>query len=168
MAAGATYEPIATTTTSGNSSLVTFSSIPQTYTDLILVMQVGTSNSGYVIVRANGDTDSASNYGNTYLLGNGSAGSSGTNGGLSGFYSSFGITSSSTLNFISTMQILNYSNTTTFKTALTRDNLASSGVEAIVACRRSTSAITSLGIQGTAFATFTNGSTFTLYGIAAA
>ena len=168
MAAGATYEPIQTYTTSGSAASVTFSSIPQTYTDLILVMQVGTSNSGYVIVRANGDTDSASNYGNTRLTGDGSTASSGTNGGLSGFYSSFGITSSSTLNFITTLQFFNYANTTTFKTTLTRANLASSGTEAIVACRRSTSAITSLGITGTASVTFTNGSTFTLYGIAAA
>ena len=163
----ATYEKIATYTTSGSAASVTFSSIPQTYTDLILVMQLGTSNSSYAIVRANGDTDSASNYGNTYLAGDGSAASSGRNGGLSGFYSSFLITSSSTLNFISTMQFFNYSNTTTFKTTLTRDNLASSGTEAVVACRRSTSAITSLGIEGTGLATFTNGSTFTLYGIKA-
>lgn len=165
-----TYEPIATATASGSSGTVTFSSIPQTYTDLILVMKLGyTSGGHYAIVRANGDSDGNANYGNTYVLGTGGGASSGRNGGLSGYYSSFGITGDTTLNFMSVMHIFNYSNTTTFKTALTRDNLAGSGAEAVAACRRTnTNAITSLEIKGTSSSVFASGSTFTLYGIKAA
>jgi hypothetical protein len=166
----ATYEPIATATASGSSGTVTFSSIPQTYTDLVLVIQCGyTSGSHYAIVRANGDNDGNANYGNTYLAGDGSVALSGRNGGLSGFYSSFAILGNTTLNFISTMQIFNYSNTTTFKTSLTRANLASSGTEAVSACRRTdTNAITSLEIKSTSSSIYASGSTFTLYGIKAA
>jgi hypothetical protein len=165
-----TYEPIATATANGSSGTVTFSSIPQTYTDLILVMKLGyTSGGHYAIVRANGDSDGNANYGNTYLLGAGTSGSSGRNGGLSGFYSSFGIVGDTTLNFMSVMHILNYSNTTTFKTTLTRVNLANSGTELIAACRRTnTNAITSLEIKSTSSSIYASGSIFTLYGIKAA
>lgn len=162
-----TYEPIATATSSGSSGTVTFSSIPSTYTDLVLVMQIGyTSGTNYAIVRANGDSDGNANYGNTYLVGNGSSASSGRNGGLSGYYSSFATIGDTTLDLITTMQIFNYANTTTFKTALTRANIASGGTEAIVACRRTdTNAITSLAIKASSSAIFKSGSTFTLYGI---
>jgi len=165
-----TYTPIATTTASGSSGTVTFSSIPSTYTDLILVMQIGyNSGTNYAIVRANGDSDGNSNYGNTYLTGNGSAASSGRNGGLSGFYSSFATIGDTTLNLITTMQIFNYTNSTTYKTALTRANIASGGTEAIVACRRTdTNAITSLEIKASSGATYKSGSTFTLYGVKSA
>jgi hypothetical protein len=44
MAAGATYTPIATYTVSGSSTLTyTFSSIPSTYTDLVLVVNGSSS-----------------------------------------------------------------------------------------------------------------------------
>lgn len=165
-----TYESIATATASGVSGTVTFSSIPQTFTDLILVMQLGyLAGSHYAIVRANGDNDGNANYGNTYLLGDGSSASTGGNSGLSGFYSSFGILGNTTLNFMSVMQIFNYSNTTTFKTALIRDNLVTSGTESVVAVRRTdTNAITSLEIKATSAAIYAAGSIFTLYGIKAA
>jgi hypothetical protein len=61
---------------------------------------------------------------------------------------------------------MNYSNTTTYKTALTRSN-SPYGTEAAVNLWRNTSAITSitLFIQSS---TLNAGTTFTLYGIAAA
>jgi hypothetical protein len=165
-----TYEPIATVTANGSSGTVSFTSIPQTYTDLVLVMQIGyTSGTNYAVVRANGDIESNANYGNTYLAGDGTSAISGRAGGLSGFYSSFALLGNTTLNFISTMHIFNYTNTTTFKSSLTRANLASSGVDAVVACRRTdTNAITSLEIKATSSAVYASGSIFSLYGIKAA
>jgi hypothetical protein len=165
-----TYEPIATATASGSSGTISFASIPQTYTDLILVMRLGfTSGSHYGIVRANGDTDASSSYGNTFLGGSGAGVSSGRNGSLSGFYSSYLTIGNTTLDFVTIMQINNYSNTTTFKTALTRAGRGSGGTEAIVSSRRTdTNAITSLEVKATSSAIFASGSTFTLYGIKAA
>lgn len=164
-----TYTPIATATATGSSGTVSFNSIPQTYTDLILIMRLGfVSGSHYAVVRANGDADSNSSYGNTYLAGAGAGVSTGRNAGLSGFYSSYATTGNTTLDFVSVMQINNYSNSTTFKTALTRDGLGSNATEAVVSCRRTdTNAITSLEIKATSSALFASGSTFSLYGIKA-
>lgn len=68
----ATYEPIATTTASGSSSSITFSSISSAYTDLVLVANASvTSGSDTAILRFNGDT--GSNYSRTFLSGNGSS-----------------------------------------------------------------------------------------------
>jgi hypothetical protein len=58
----------------------------------------------------------------------------------------------------------NYSNTTTFKTFLSRTNVASDRVEALVGLWRSTSAITSITLY-CGSNSFVTGSTFTLYGI---
>ena len=52
MAAGATYAPIATTAGTGSSTTITFTSIPQTYTDLVLIIDQitpGANNYGYNI-----------------------------------------------------------------------------------------------------------------------
>jgi hypothetical protein len=61
---------------------------------------------------------------------------------------------------------MDYANTTTFKTWLTRSSTASKGVDEIVALWRSTSAITSLDVRA-ASDNFGTGSTFKLYGIEA-
>ena len=67
MAAGATYEPIATTTLGSATNSITFSSIPATYTDLRLIV-VYTASTGYgTSLRFNADT--ATNYSGTYLVG---------------------------------------------------------------------------------------------------
>jgi hypothetical protein len=64
--------------------------------------------------------------------------------------------------------IQNYSNSTTYKTAITRGN-ASTAAQAVVNLWRNTAAITSLSIGiGAGSNAYVAGSTFTLYGIAAA
>ena len=63
---------------------------------------------------------------------------------------------------------MNYSNTTTYKTVLTRANIASADVEAVVGLWRSTSAVNQLDVKQGGAVTFSVGSTFTLYGIKAA
>jgi hypothetical protein len=66
---------------------------------------------------------------------------------------------------------MNYSNATTFKTVLSRGNRASAETAADVNLYRSTSALTRIDLaMGGSFPTnnFATGSTFTLYGIAAA
>ena len=69
----ATYDPIATTTLGSAASTITFSSIPNTFTDLRLVLFGVTLNATgtYNQIRFNNDT--GTNYSWTQLLGNGSA-----------------------------------------------------------------------------------------------
>ena len=65
------------------------------------------------------------------------------------------------------VQFMNYSNTTTNKTVLSRANNAATGTDAIVNLWRSTAAITSIYVYVPS-GNFATGSTFTLYGILAA
>jgi hypothetical protein len=167
MAAGSTYTPIATTTLGSAASSVTFGSISGSYTDLILIQNPsGTTTNGQdVALRFN--SDSSTNYSRRVLFGNGSsAGSTNSTNANYAYLTYSGYPSGSVpMNFISHIQ--NYSNTTTYKTLLTRSNNASIGLDAIVSLWRSTSAITQIDIYCVT-GTFGVGSTFTLYGIAAA
>lgn len=162
MAAGMTYTPIATATGTGSSGVITFSSIPSTYTDLVVVSSmIGTENAA-VRMRLNGDTTS-SNYSYTLLYGNGS--SVGSTRELSTqIYLGHANTSNPNASVVS---INNYSNTTTFKNVLSRGNQLSQFVSAVIGLWRNTSAVNSITIVMDS-GSFTTGSTFTLYGILAA
>jgi hypothetical protein len=164
----ATYEPIATTTLGSAQSSVTFSSISGSYTDLVLVTSMKAA-SGYgsfgFLMQLNSDT--GSNYSYTYLLGNGSSASSGRASNTT--KAIIGTTSDANFGTIIT-QINNYSNTTTYKTMLSRDNATDVRTGAWVSLWRSTSAITSIlvKVDDAASNLILSGSTFTLYGIKAA
>lgn len=166
MAAGATYTPIATTTLSSAQSSVTFSSISGSYTDLIIILNVAVA-SGNPSVSCQFNSDTGTNYSYTRLTGNGTSAASArnTNSNYMYFLSLGGATTTFETNAIG--HINNYSNTTTYKTMLTRGNQPSGSTEAIVNLWRSTSAITSLTIAAGGI-NFSIGSTFTLYGIKAA
>jgi hypothetical protein len=155
-----TYEPIATQTLGSASASVTLSSIPATYTDLVLVFNGNATTAASIGLRFNGDT--ATNYSMTYLYGSGSAASSGRSSTANDIYCMDLPTSNSTL----VCQIQNYSNTTTNKTSLQRGNAAATAVTATVGLWRNTAAITSVTLY--VATTFATGSTFTLYGIKAA
>ena len=157
-----TYEPISTTTLGAATATVTFSSIPQTYTDLVLVVNGVQSANQYVAIRFNGDT--ASNYSQTRLYSDGSTGSSDRQTSVT-----FGRLSAGdpTNRFLTICSIQNYANATTFKSWLSRSNLDL--VAVIVGLWRITPvAITSLSVLTTTADTFLTGTTFTLYGIKAA
>lgn len=162
-----TYTPIATTTASGSSSSVTFSGISGSYTDLVLVINAkGASNSN---LRLQFNSDTGSNYSRTALTGNGSSASSSR---VSNFASiaidANGYLSTSDFSYNSITNINNYSNSTTYKTTLTRANAASTGTDATVGLWRSTSAITAITIFTNDSGNYASGSTFTLYGVKAA
>jgi hypothetical protein len=164
-----TYTPIATTTLGSAASSVTFSSIPSTYTDLILICNVKstTTTNAYLRVRYNGDT--ANNYSITVLSGNGSAASSARGSNTSVAYLNYNFAMPTTMETAIISNIQNYSNTTTYKTAINRSNAASQGVEAMVTMWRSTSAINSIVIStDNGGAILDTGSTFTLYGVKSA
>jgi len=167
MPAGNTYEAIATQTLGSTASTVTFSSIPSTYTDLVLVISAiaTTSVGGDIVIQFNSDT--GSNYSGTYVWGNGtSAGSNRASNATYSLIDYYAEMDTSVANRIVSIQ--NYSNTTTFKTFLSRANNAGRGTDAIVGMWRSTAAITSLLLDVTSTNDFAAGSTFSLYGIKAA
>ena len=168
MAAGSTYTPIATTTISGSAqATITFSSIPSTYTDLVLVNNVKMDLAEVFNMRFN--SDSATNYSSTFLNGSGSAAGSarGSNETIASFM--WTGTGTNTDFFVNTLNIFNYANTTTFKTYLARTSVAGSQVTATVGLWRKTpEAISTITLSGNLTSKFAIGSTFTLYGIAAA
>jgi hypothetical protein len=157
-----TYEPIATTTLGSAQSSVTFSSISGSYTDLVLVGVGLSSASENICLRFNGDT--GTNYSKTVVDGNGTSASS-ARGSSQDKMILAAFNSSTQSNLIT--HIMNYSNSTTYKTVLQRGNIASSLVRADVGLWRSTSAITSITLL-VASGTISTGTTFTLYGIKAA
>ena len=169
MAAGNTYESIATTTLGSAATTVTLSSIPSTYTDLVLVVNFGTTAAGEVTgIKLNGDT--GTNYSTTSAYGATAQGaisfrrandSIGMN--LSNWFGS-----STTLNGSNGVyHIMNYSNTTTYKTVLGRSNDASMQTEMNVGLWRNTAAVTSVTFLVTT-TTLKAGATVSLYGIKAA
>ena len=174
MPAGATYEPIATQTLGSNTTTVTFSSISQSYTDLILVMNVGeaTAYSNGIRFRVgNGSVDTGSNYSNIYLIGNGSTATSQNQTSLSYFDTAWnGAPGSSIGTYNQITHFQSYSDTTSYKTILTRPNTPASSTEANVGLWRSTSAINVIDIytSGGSGNQLITGSIFTLYGIKAA
>lgn len=165
MAAGSTYTKIAVATPSG-ASTIAFNSITGSYTDLILVLSVsvGGSSGGTMYFQTN---DTGSNYSFTTMGGDGSTASSSrgssTNQGLVTGYIG-GVTASQTATIL--MNFLNYSNTTTYKTILSRGNSSGSVVDASVSLWRSTGVIDTIYVYMSGSRTLTG--TATLYGILAA
>lgn len=160
-----TYEPIQSTTLTSAASDVTFSSIPGTYTDLVISCSFGaTGASQDFTYQFNGDT--GTNYSVTILYGNGSSAVSTRETSVNYIKcDSTGV--STTLQAIDIINVMNYANTTTYKTAITRASDASKSTETAVGLWRSTAAITSIKLAMTGN-TLLSGSTFTLYGIKAA
>jgi hypothetical protein len=158
-----TYEKIATTTLGSSQANVTFSSIPATYTDLVLISNVKLTTSGgeYIAYQLNSNTSVV--YSSTYLYGTGSSALSGRvfdeasgrfgNGGTGDFE-------------VNITNFNNYSNSTTYKTVISRSNVVGSYTLCYISLWRDTSAINSIKLFP-ASANWASGSTFTLYGIKA-
>ena len=157
-----TYTPIATQTLGSAAASVTFSSISGAYTDLILVFN-GSGSSGGGAFRVELNTDTATNYSSTQLSGDGTTATSARFSNLA--YGRGGTLDTGNTTAIYHFQ--NYSNTTTFKTFLSRFASPASTTDAWVDLWRSTSAINSIKIFVNAV-NFTTGSTFTLYGVKSA
>ena len=163
----ATYTPLATQTLGANAASVTFSSISQSYTDLVLVQnsgQVTADTFSAVRVGASNTIDTGSNYSDTALKGDGTTAGSYQNANATRILN--GNSNSSTISDTIVLQFLNYSNTTTYKTVLGRANIPGFSVVASVSLWRNTAAINTIQLFGGS--NLLSGSSFTLYGIAAA
>jgi len=176
-----TYDKIITYTAPSAQTSYTFTTIPSTYTDLVVVASlradtVTFNNMNYPLITYNGDTGANYSltqiferyYGSQQTLSDRASNANNMNLGPvattsfgSGIFSAY------------FLQVQNYSNSTTYKTCLNRISTGGNltdmqGSTASVGLWRSTSAITSLTITASSSGKFVAGSTFTLYGIKAA
>ena len=155
-----TYEAIATYTIPSATSSYTFSSIPATYTDLVLIgsSQLSVSED-YIKLRFNGDT--ATNYSDTAMF----ATTSGTD------YFRLTSQTSNTVGYSNNtafapliVNIMNYANTATFKTCISRSSSTTRVVDTVSLWRKTPEAINSVTILA-GDGNLAADSTFTLYGI---
>lgn len=163
MAAGPTYTPIATTTLGSATNSVSFNSISSAYTDLVLVINA-TRPSGFDDGSVRFNNDTGANYSTVLLRGTGSA-ASGTR--YTDYSLALNLLFSETVS-TNIVHINNYSNNTTYKTAITRANETGNGVRANVTLWHSTAAINSITLVNSGNSNFGSGSVFSLYGITAA
>ena len=160
------YDSIATVTASGSSAVLSFTSIPQTYTHLQLRIMGG--NSGYACdMQFNSDT--GTNYSCHRLTGTGSAATAGsrTSFGAIRFAQWSGLVYSGSVVSATIMDILDYANTNKYKTSrdLTGYDTNSVGyIDFESGLWMSTAAITRIDLT-MATGNWASGSTVALYGI---
>jgi hypothetical protein len=161
------YDSIATANGTGASAVLTFSSIPATYTHLQIRFNGLSSSNATLTVRYNSDT--GSNYAMHYLLGNGSSASAGaeTTQTLMNLYGSVPLAAASSQTGTSIIDILDYANTNKYKTlrSLTGYDSNGSGFAVLTSgLWQSTSAITSITLTANA-GNWTTTTTAALYGV---
>ena len=165
-----TYLKIASVSLGSAAASIDFTSIPSTYTDLLLVHSTRSVSTGIAqasIIRFNGDTTST-NYTARRLLGSGSAASSDQTPTISsgGFSNNSSATASTFSN--TSVYIPNYasSNSKSLSIDTVTENNATEAYMALLAMRWSdTAAITSIVITNESGGNFVQYSTATLYGI---
>ena len=165
----ATYEPIATTTLSVGASSIIFSSIPATYTDLRLVVVAFDGATDLTTFNLFARYQTAANYSQTRLIGDGSAASSNriTSTSLIHLTSATTLADNTTTPTMAELDIFNYAGST-FKTALVRtsnDQNGSGSLEYCVSLWQDTSAINELRVLAGGGMNLKAGTTATLYGI---
>jgi hypothetical protein len=159
-----TYTPIVTTTLGSDQATIEFTSIPQTFTDLVLIGGVSSTDGTFNrALRVQFNSDTSSLYSTTNIYGESSIVT--TSSPNSSFIGVCEMPLGS--NFMTVkLQASNYSSTIKNKTTVSSGGSANISTLA-AGLYRSTSAITSLKLllSGQSFRT---GSTITLYGIRAA
>jgi hypothetical protein len=151
-----TYTALATVTLGSSAASVTFSSIPATYRDLVLVINMAGTSSGYMNLVINSDS---SNFTRVYAVG--SSGGALSAADSTSFFGGF----SSSFNNLQILNFMDYSATDKHKTILIRENIGGSDTAMDTIRWASTSAITTIQI-GTPSGDFASTSTLALYGIA--
>lgn len=154
-----TYTPLQSIELASTSTSVVFSNIPQTYEDLVIIFN-GAITSGFDAINMQFNYDTTSLYSRTFLAGNGSSATSSRDSNVSSMQIGIMGTEQSS----SIWNVMNYSNTTTNKTVISRGNSSANSVRMAAGMWRSTSAVNSITLTA-ASSTFITGSTFDLYGI---
>ena len=163
----ATYTLISSNVLTSSAASVTFSSIPATYTDLVLRISARGDDTGLLLeMTLNSAT---STYSNTLLLGNGATASSTRNTGQVYLRAGYVNPSGSTASTFSSGEIYipNYISTTNkpmSSLGMTENNATTAYIANYANLWQTSSAITSISLQVTG-QNFVSGSSFYLYGI---
>jgi hypothetical protein len=168
-----TYTPLATVTLGSATSSVTFSSIPATYRDLIIVVNGRSTESGTNLDTVGGrfNGDAGSNY--SYVgMNAGDSGSPSSNSGTTTNFQGGRLATSNggrTAFGVCVIQILDYSATDKHKTVLSRgaSQTEAVAVDANASRWANTAAVTSVLLRTAQGANYVAGSTFDLYGVIA-
>lgn len=175
MAAGQTYTPINTITITGSSTnQVDFTSIPQTYTDIVIVAYVrslAAASSDIMNFWLNNDNTSL--YGMSSITGDGSAAAASRETGIPFWRQGYGVVgNTATANYFgySTIHLNNYTNTNGYRTALWRSGSDRGGTGYVMLSTHVYKSQTAMSratfsCNGGNFAA---GTVFSLYGITAA
>jgi hypothetical protein len=163
-----TFTLISANTLTASAASVTFSSIPATFTDLVLRVSARTDTTGNIILLGfNGDTTGV--WSRTSLRGNGSAASSGNNTSLAEMQLENVNISSYTADTFNNMEVYIPSYTASqnkpiFNFGVSETNASAANMAASAGLWRITSAVNEVKISGSS-ANFVSGSSFYLYGI---
>lgn len=161
-----TFEPIATSTLNNTSATHTFSNIPSTYTDLIVVHE-GRVVANSTWIRLN--DDGAANYSHTAVSGNGASSTGRSTKGAGAPNDrrlELGTASTTTGNrTVTIFQINDYTNTSWFKNVLCRSACIGRSVIFASGTWHSTSSVTRIDIGNDNSANWLDNSVCTLYGI---
>jgi hypothetical protein len=161
------YNAIGSVTVSASQTQITFSNISQLYTDLVLIITAKSSAAADIWIRANGDSTNSYSYIELDANGSTVASSKSTASG-NGFLTDWWGTPSTDNSHVCIVNFNNYSNNFTYKTAISRANRASSGIDLVTSLWRKTSPINSLTLRfSNATRTFDPGTVVSLYGIGA-
>jgi hypothetical protein len=159
-----TYEPIATTTLGSSAASYTFTGIPATYTDLILIISGGLVGTGQFRLQVgSGSIDTGASYSGTQIYGFASTIGGGQEVNATNPY----LGGASSGRSVRMIQFMSYSNTNVFKSWTLKSGDGGNQYDTQASLWRSTSAINQVRIN-----TLTNdiasGTSLTLYGIKAA
>lgn len=156
-----TYNPISTTTFSSNTTSYTFSSIPATYTDLVLIISgnfTADVSGGFTL-----NNDGGANYSSTRMYGDGTNATA--NGSYSGNQMAF-TTGTGTTRSTFIINIMNYSNSSLYKPILIESAMDTIALRSGI--WMNTSAVSRIDVTANSGQQFVSGTTLTLYGIKAA
>jgi hypothetical protein len=162
-----TYEAISTTTLAVNTTTISFTSIPQTYTDVVVsCVGYGAGGGGSIVVKIN--SNSGSIYNTNYVYTDGSTIIGAKTGDLtSGCFMGRIMTSSTDLGG-GYFHIMNYTSSSTFKTMIGQSVAAAPITWFSIGNARSNTAVTRLDLTVESGYPFASGFQATIYGIKSA
>jgi len=145
-------------------SSYTFTSVPQGYTDLVIVVGGSINANDLPAIQIGNGTVATSGYSQTIVRGNGSAAGSYRFTGYSTLWGG-DVANSANSQIVWKVNLQSYSNTNTYKTLLSRYDNSTGDTGATVHLWQSTSAIDTIKIGTLGGNSWNTGTTITIYGI---